>query len=677
MVEPVSQPIRPPSADDGARDVGQGEKPTAAPVERMLNVFALPAETEVRFFLLAAAAFVLTCICFGVFASVATWALRPPPPRTMLATLLRMAEARERSEREGLGVALAHALRRHAAHAAAKLALLGALLALWYLLARRIYRGHPERLRRRRRLVPLDAARDARLLATVERIHASIPADHPWRARLGRGVPRLETEPGGMGRVPAEARAFGMEHAPAIALTGGARLELRREPALFAVRILHELAHFANRDVRSEQVTKALWYALLFTGIVPLVGGLACLLVLLGPGNPAVPMFGMTATTAVQAAAAFAVAGMAWVGLLRERELYADWRAALWDAEARTWLLACWQRESARARGWLRLSFHPRPRDRHAVLAEPALLFRPRPAASLFTGVLAGFITHVAFNFASLPGDIVLPLLGSAYLSLWLHVHPAWLHALQPQLVLVTISAFGLSVAAVLGGFLPGAGLVAWALGTQVQRAAVARCARPSTARARSAGHAVSALSAATGFELGLQISPGLGASYAPQGPLHFGLAAAHFACLAGALWLWMRCAHQASSLLLGAHTGARPPRRQLRVLNLSGTLLLLAVWVPLAILRTAGANLDEVARLPRNILVADVRIACALAVAAIGVHLVAAAALWMWSRLRKPPACPACRMTQSDGTSVGRTCRACGAMLDEWLWLSAATVRA
>lgn len=170
------------------------------------------------------------------------------------------------------------------------------------------------------------------------------------------------------------------------ALLGAAR----RRPRRFDPVLRHELAHVRARDVAPAFVTLHTWHALLPALAVP-----PLLWVLVGDLSLA-PQY------LVRVGVLALVVQTVRTHLLRQREHYADVRAATWspDREAYAVLVATphavpaavdspgLPRLLSRRPRWFAL--HPAPARRGAVVRDPGLLARPSPLTLLLAGLVTG-----------------------------------------------------------------------------------------------------------------------------------------------------------------------------------------------------------------------------------------------------------------------------------------------
>lgn len=219
------------------------------PPERRLNPFAFPPETNVRFTLLVVAALLLAVNLGNSLVAVTEIAGTPDAYELSV----EPGDYRKYSPDDFANVG--RALRQ----SVLTLALPGSLMLGVLLLANAVFRGHPDRIRRRKQLQPITPGDDPKLFEALQQL-AAISGVSP--------LPSIEV--GAKSRAP-DGQAFGLRRHYALRLGGRLRLLLRKAPQSFRAIVLHELAHIANRDVVRTYFAQALWVAVVILGIVPML----------------------------------------------------------------------------------------------------------------------------------------------------------------------------------------------------------------------------------------------------------------------------------------------------------------------------------------------------------------------------------------------------------------------
>ena len=246
---------------------------------------------------------------------------------------------------------------------------------------------------------------------TLRRRHlTAVPDDAPGALRfralaLEAGVtppPRLVWD----SRSPAVgALTFGRPGHHCIQVSPALLGAARRRPRRFDPVLRHELAHVRARDVAPAYVTLHTWHALLPALAVPPLLWIGVRDLSLAPQY------------LVRVGVLALVVQTVRTHLLRQREHYADVRAATWspDREAYAVLVATPhavpstvdhpRRPSLLRRrpGWFAL--HPAPARRGAVVRDPGLLARPSPLTLLLAGLVTGAGLPLLQNLlAAVPG---------------------------------------------------------------------------------------------------------------------------------------------------------------------------------------------------------------------------------------------------------------------------------
>jgi hypothetical protein len=640
------------------------------PKARRLNPFAFPAETDVRFNLLVVSVIMLS---MDISALVL--------PLTNTATGAQSLGAAGLAARFSAitGETLEESARildvvTPLASAVSYCTVMGFFLALLAVTTQIIYRSHPASIRRARKLVPLSPQKDPRLAGEIAALaeKAQVP------------VPAVEI---GSGSGAADGQVFGAGRSTVMRLGGGMKLLLRKAPDIFRATVLHELAHIANGDVQRAYLSQSLWVSTVAVIFVPLslfytivyasnafdvVAGLAT-------GTP-LNLKGLLESTLtylwfmLQVSCLLGLYGIIRASLLRAREIYADWRAALWGAADGLTTIFERSRDTGRRR-WLGLwQLHPAPGERLRFLQNPRRLFSipadvPFMVGALFGAAMSGvvlvstalglgfagsalFVGELMDNFGpsgALTGDVLAVIGFIAFLVLF--IVPQWLMSSA------TAQSFGLDV----------------------QREAVASLAlnerRGVSAYLTLLGPSILF---AVGLEMGMLITP---VSFYVDIPALITFQSLGFietltiailsvvwiAAVALIIWLWLTWGWRMSQRLLGAHAGDKPPDSRRKFVAWWLTLLLWLVLMPLMLLQSAiwGETATNALLTPELSLL--------IAFLGLGAAVMTAGAGWLIIELRRAVGitCPACHHKSKQRHAVGRNCEHCGADLAPWIWVT------
>ena len=266
------------------------------------------------------------------------------------------------------------------------------------------FRRHPTRLRQRLNLRTVMPDEDQSFVAAINILtdHTGLLPPYPELV-----MPEHSNQ--------TDAQAFGLNNNYVIRLGGALPILMRRDMSVFRAIILHELAHIANRDITRTYFLQALWtmyislIALPFLVYFIFVGantfGELVLNTIEGYNvdwlrfiTIDIPLYFLYL---VRISAIFALFLAVRNSVLRVRELYADWRAALWGAE--DGLRNVFARQGNRKDIWWQnyLGLHPTPKRRLAILENPSILYDLSIDLPLFTGAMLGISVTQIYFFAS------------------------------------------------------------------------------------------------------------------------------------------------------------------------------------------------------------------------------------------------------------------------------------
>ena len=639
--------------------------------KRRLNPFAFPSETNVRFTLLVVAAVMLA---FGIIQSQVPL---PDTPKIEIAITDRA------SVEQGLmewGQTLTQAVIGLALPCAFALAIV--------ILAMLIYRDHAKRIRRGKNLRLLTRSEDARFLDAVQdavRLSDISPA------------PSIETAAGSRS---VDGQAFGFRDHYALRLGGGLRLLLRQNVDSFRAIVLHELAHIANADITRTYFAQAIWIAFIILMVIPAISFITIkfmqgLIEKLSGGLTSaewIRLFTLNVPTVLiflfQVAATLAIVAAIRSSLLRVREIYADWRAALWGAEVPLSNILRRTISEDKAGRWSRLwRLHPTSQERLAALQNPYGLFRVTNDLSFFVGVLLAYILHNAYYF----GLVLLAILqagqtiGTLQFSKSLDNPPISIEALF--LISFALDAVTMISVLALGFWI--VYLIAGALGLQVQREALADL----VAGRRGWGMYLSlwkpSALTAIGFQVGSLLTPLSFFALLPElfnlrGLLALFVLILLTAAFAFLTWLGLVYMRFFARRIIGWHVGVSSPQAARRLLTLVLSVLLLTSYLPSLIGQsiiqgvvlgdTSTMSFGNTAIQTQTILtqVLGVTIAAALLL-----YFVAFSVTWLSMqayRLLWQPRCPTCRQATKIRYAVGQACEHCGQELAPWLFVNEPT---
>lgn len=208
-----------------------------------------------------------------------------------------------------------------------------------------------------------------------------------------------------------DAQAFGIGKTQTIALDGGFRILRKTKPDIFNALLRHELAHFANADTGRSYFSDALWKSIRWLLVFPFLFALAAIVIqgffmgIFGDGDPDLAIASIPGVIGlfIQWGFVLIIAGLIWARLLRTREFYADWRAAIWGSQDGLQEILRDETEKGGSKPRLPLwKSHPEAKERLEALERPEILFQSSPTILLLAGLLLSFIfTGLYFSFAA------------------------------------------------------------------------------------------------------------------------------------------------------------------------------------------------------------------------------------------------------------------------------------
>ena len=521
-----------------------------------------------------------------------------------------------------------------------------------------LYLAHPARIRRKGRLIPLDAQKDALLISEVARLSQLAQVSPAPRVLVRKSD-------------STNGQAFGLPGRYTVRLDSGLRIAVRRAPQIFRAVVLHELAHLANGDIGRTYFGQALWLATAILAIAPFIIAL-----LLYVHNPPALLLILTPLLG-----GVGIVFLIRISLLRVRETYADWRAAHWGAAVALRSILEQTASKEQLRTWrqrlsTRLKLHPTAADRLVHVVEPARFFRLTNDVPFFVGWL---MTVIIFG-ASLLYLRIAPQINAAVveaIAFVQHVPFDLESGFDWPLTLARL----LVQAAKAANVLPIVFLGYWvmdSLGLQVLRETTAQVARGEHHVRHYLRLLLPAVWTALGLYVGLLTLPLVLSNFAqadlwvaPLLPL----------AMTGVLiWISLCGLRYWGRLLLGSHTGARPPIWKRRILTMIFSTLLSVVLFEFisGILANAGAAMAVTSG---RISGSDVDVLSATAAGALELFvvirlgiLIGGALLFVWLKLR-PRRCPACRQIARQSVIVGQICPHCHAELAPWLLIDSGAV--
>jgi hypothetical protein len=263
------------------------------------------------------------------------------------------------------------------------------------------------------------------------------------------------------------------------------------------------------------------------------------------------------------------VSGMIWARLLRTRELYADWRAAIWGSQKGLQEILQEETEKERPKSHFRLwNYHPDARQRLEALERPEKFFNLSPTFVFLTGLLLSFIfSGLYFSFAAFfafAGTILSIRDASTGLMYWL-ARGIWWFGFASLILLV----FGSIAWLINGALLP-----------QIQKQVTFELMHKQRGVMQYGKLGISALLFVAGMELGFFATPF--DIFAPNNPLglliEFLIVGPVFVCLA---WWYLAYIRFITLRLLATQTGRTISVWRSRFIKTTSSLWVFFFFVP------------------------------------------------------------------------------------------------
>lgn len=629
-------------------------------VARQLNPFALPTETDARFILLMisapALAFTLSFLLRYIFSEEATSPFAMIPPA--LSIDLPPNEYFQAQIEFGTQIMLA---------SMSALILPFFLIGLTFLLAAVFYRDHPRRIRRQKGAVPFSPQTDPRFAQELAALSAQAGLQTVPMIGLGK---QLTAQSG---------QAFGVGRKKSLYLDAGLRLLLRKSVENFRAIIRHELAHIVNHDIGRTYFAQSLWIAVAIITIMSLI--VASLYLVLSSSYSKIvdeltsaelqnilfvklpTFFGLS----LRSVGLIIVILLIRAGLLRTREHYADWRAALWGSAPT--LASIFEAQSQRRKTGLNpFRLHPYPAERLNTLKKPRLLFDIHfdvPfVVGVFTSLVLNGLIDIVIHVLTITEPGILALISALVRYTQLHSDVSVL-SLLPLIYGLQALNVGVRLLVTLLPFLILGSLAATTLGLQVQRQSLADLA---DGRSGIRYYVMLALPAAwmgLGMVVGILLSPP--SILNPNSLINALIAVFYLLAFVFFVWLTLVYTRFFSIRLLGSHAKFTLPRGKNRLLSVLVAVLFLAVETPLILGYLAITQTGTLDTLQALLLLMGITIGMLILMSlTFAFHWI----VWWFYRRIRPVRCPSCRAISPESAVVGRNCVRCGESMVPWLYV-------
>lgn len=484
----------------------------------------------------------------------------------------------------------------------------------------------------------------------------------------------------------ANGQTYGLPGRPIMALQGGIRKLLVEFPAGFKAMILHELAHIYNQDIFRTYFSRSLLLPIILLSMAPIIITPMLLVIfqlIYFGGTEISPLYiVINIILLFQAISTFVIAIYILSSLLRSREIYADWRVKVWGwgnelIKHMQFLLSQGVKDKKRRL----IKFHPTLEERLDRLKNPESLFRVSKELPLLVGVLLAFLTpslisiidELSFLFSSLVGVI------SSFLI--------YLGSLETENVIQIVIQFGvlqigilftfmtqgiLIIGQVLPTFLMSL-LVIGSVGMQVQREAILKISTNKGGFEEYIRLFGPAALVAIGYEIGALF--GFMNQYSPftillAGELNslfvFVLIIPWLGLLTISTWLSFVIIRFLSVRLLTKHIGHKPPQKLQRRIFFVTSVMLWINYFPVFVVRR-GLLYQNIQSREIVEMVLSLSLNCFL----LPLIFLLLIPVSKWFRDRKVQNCPNCAEKIKWLGDTFQNCKGCGMPLNTWVWFS------
>jgi len=343
---------------------------------RRLNLLAFPEETHTLFVMLITAAVLLSAFI-----------------GSMLVFLYGPASLSVETENMPLGIILVSSC---------------VSIGLVFGLAFYIFRRHPDRVRKEKKLEPISQQE----IVIHERVEL-------LAGQIGIAAPSIEMPSRRTGG--SDGQAFGVHKPYHICLGGGWRKLRKFQLAKFDALLLHEFAHIAGGDIWRTYLSDAVRRSFVGLLTIPFIFGVFIQLIknIFFSFNAEFSLLQGLLTSArlvIQLLFSIGVMYFLWGKLLRTREFYADWRASVSGVSSGLIQLLheMHEKEQDVPRFW-KVQFHPSAATRLDALNGKGGLFDISNSTFLLTGILVSFMLAGGIEFVFSVFELVLTPLEKAW----------------------------------------------------------------------------------------------------------------------------------------------------------------------------------------------------------------------------------------------------------------------
>lgn len=468
------------------------------------------------------------------------------------------------------------------------------------------------------------------------------------------------------------ALAFGAGRKEFLRLDTGLLTIQLKAPERFWALVLHELAHFRNRDVKRYYFAKSLTWAVTLIVVVPftlLIIGTFVASFFNGPKPPAAlaAKFGYFLMLMVQTTAVLLGFVLIRSKLLRVREYYADYRASGWGAREPLLDLLAEKIDDDEPVGFIKglKSSHPTLRGRLENLRDANAVFRltkglPFIASVLLTSLMQGIILIIFVVLVMVVGQFIAA--GESFVA---SVGISKDYSLvYPVLVLVEIITVVI-LATVIGTLFFLMYLAVRSFAVQIFRESIADLVKSDEPGLRPGRFLLIAVLMACGYEIGFLITPL--AFFAPKNFDGIGTLLLWFPVTIFLAWISLLYTRNVGLGILGRRAGSRAPQWSLRAWLIVVTVLFCLPFLTQMTIRLS--NLERLNPQNKSFFLNLIPLSAVITLVVYGLVF---AITWVITRLSSNWAsgsCANCKAALASRLRVGKSCGYCGTSLSRWIY--------
>lgn len=469
-----------------------------------------------------------------------------------------------------------------------------------------------------------------------------------------------------------DAQVFGTKNRYVIGLSWSMRFLVRKKRETFKAIILHEIAHIINKDISQTYFALSVFCSTFLFTFIPFL--YISIWAKISIGTPVEKII----INYSRAAITFLVLYAILAGLIKTRELYADWRVTLWGYKGE--LQKIFEDHIGKRKKiiWEILGLHPSSIARLDSLNEPQLLTKIKNDLPLITGILAGYV----FGGLESSSSELNPLIGAIVSLIHSNVYISFIDfSLQSNYFSPFITNFlyyidhfffvvGYWVMYYLIWSLP-AFLIANTLGVEVQRSIILGWVNRKQRQYSALRLLFFAFLVAFGMEFGhftafFSVYYQNDYWYSNLQLFAFELTSSIVVAIL-IMWIWLISLRRMTIIVFGSYIGSAPPTLRQKIFNFCSAIWLFILYVPWQSIRRAP--LIGVSEYQTQVNFTQLFICIILAVL-LAIFASVIVLFFKLLKVVKPSTCPVCNQPVKSTNFIDKTCGNCNYNLSSWRYV-------